>query len=85
MAKKEQKRNYQNGTASGIDSPTSVANPMLAHYMEKFYYSARGHLVNKYHVGFWGDYVDEALRIMDRNAYADKYNITDIKTFKPNR
>ena len=82
MAKKEQKRNYQNGTVSGIDSPTSVANPMLAHYMEKFYYSARGHLVNKYHVGFWGDYVDEALRIMDRNAYADKYNITDTKTFK---
>ena len=74
--------NYQNGTASGIDSPVSTDTPLLAYYMEKFYHAARGHLVNKYHVGFWGPYVDEALRIMDRNSYADKYSLTNVKTFK---
>lgn len=83
-------RNYQNGTYSGIDTPrlndaASAAkhgDSMLSYYMDKFYASARGHLVNKYHVGFWGPYVSEALRIMDRNAYADKYVISDVKTFK---
>lgn len=74
--------NYQNGTFSGIDSQMSMDTPMLSYYMEKFYYAARGHLVNKYHVGFWGDYVAEALRIMDRNAYADKYTMSNVKTFK---
>ena len=83
-------KNYQTGTYAGID--TSRANDtdavamhgdsMMSYYMDKFYHAARGHLVNKYHVGFWGPYVWEALRIMDRNAYADKYNITDVKTFK---
>lgn len=72
-------RNYQTGTASGIDSNHDA---MLAFYMDKFYYAARGHLVNKYHVGFWGDYVYEALRIMDRNSFADKYNLSNTKMFK---
>lgn len=72
-------KNYQQGTLSGIDSSHDA---MISYYMEKFYAAARGHLVNKYHVGFWGDYVSEALRIMDRNAYADKYSLTNTKTFK---
>ena len=75
----ERNRYYQTGTASGIDS---THDEMLAFYMEKFYAAARGHLVNKYHVGFWGDYVAEALRIMDRNSFADKYSLTRTKTFK---
>ena len=75
----ERNRYYKTGTASGIDSNHDA---MLAYYMDKFYAAARGHLVNKYHVGFWGDYVSEALRIMDRNAYADKYTMSHTKTFK---
>jgi hypothetical protein len=75
----DKNKNYQQGTTSGIDSSHDA---MLAYYMEKFYAAARGHLVNKYHVGFWGEYVSEALRIMDRNSYADKYNLGAVKTFK---
>lgn len=75
----DKNKNYQQGTTSGIDSSHDA---MLAYYMEKFYAAARGHLVNKYHVGFWGAYVAEALRVMDRNSYADKYNIGSVKTFK---
>ena len=75
----DKNKNYQQGTTSGIDSSHDA---MLAYYMEKFYAAARGHLVNKYHVGFWGEYVSEALRIMDRNSFADKYSLTNVKTFK---
>ena len=75
----DKNKNYQQGTSSGIDSSHDA---MLAFYMEKFYAAARGHLVNKYHVGFWGDYVAEALRIMDRNSFSDKYSLTNTKTFK---
>lgn len=77
--------NYMRGTTAGIGNPTgrkASGDAYLAYYMDKFYASARGHLLNKYHVGFWGDYVSEALRVMDRNAYADKYVITNTKTFK---
>ena len=75
----DKNKNYQQGTSSGIDSSHDA---MLAFYMEKFYAAARGHLVNKYHVGFWGDYVAEALRILDRNSFSDKYSLTNTKTFK---
>lgn len=54
---------------------------MLSKYIDKFYAMARGHLVNKYHVGFWGEYVWEALRLMDRNSFADKYHLEQTKTF----
>jgi len=85
-------KNYQTGTYAGIDNArqTALQDPsnsalhgdgMLSYYMDKFYHAARGHLVNKYHVGFWGPYVKEALRIMDRNAYADKYNMAAVKKF----
>ncbi len=76
--------NYMNGTASGLGDTARrdvSGESYLSYYMEKFYASARGHLLNKYCVGFWGDYVSEALRVMDRNAYADKYNISSTKTF----
>lgn len=87
-------RNYQNGTASGIgaDRESALArdenlyaahgDSILSYYMDKFYHEARGHLVNKYHAGLWGPYVSEALRVMDRNAFADKYAISAVKTFK---
>ena len=54
---------------------------LLDHYMPKFYEMARGHVVNKYHVGLYGPYVDEALRVMDQNAHADKYDQGRRKPF----
>lgn len=77
--------NYKRGTSAGIGDPLNrkaSGDAYLAFYMEKFYAAARGHLLNKYHVGFWGEYVSEALRVMDRNAYADKYTLSNTKTFK---
>lgn len=82
--------NYQKGGYAGIDTPrlndtAAVAqhgDSMLSYYMSKFYAAARGHLVNKYHIGLWGPYVWEALRILDRNSYADKYSLGNVKTFK---
>lgn len=56
-------------------------NGLLEYYLPKFYAHARGHLLNKYHVGLYGPYVDEALRVMDRNAWADKYTLSSEKTF----
>lgn len=54
---------------------------ILDYYMPKFYQLARGHVVNKYHVGFYGPYVDEALRVMDQNSFADKYDLGRKKPF----
>lgn len=54
---------------------------LLDYYMPNFYAMARGHVVNKYHVGFYGPYVDQALMVMDQNSYADKYNLTRQKPF----
>lgn len=54
---------------------------LLDYYMPNFYAMARGHVVNKYHVGFYGPYVDQALMVMDQNSYADKYNLTRHKPF----
>lgn len=46
-----------------------------------FYQSARGHLPNRYEVYLYGPYVEEALRVMDRNSFADKYTMSDTKVF----
>ena len=54
---------------------------ILDYYMPKFYQLARGHVVNKYHVGLYGPYVDEALRVMDQNSFADKYDLGRKKPF----
>ena len=54
---------------------------LLDYYMPKFYELARGHVTNKYHVGLYGPYVDEALRIMDQNAAGDKYDAGRRKYF----
>jgi hypothetical protein len=54
---------------------------LLDYYMPRFYSEARGHVVNKYHVGFYGPYVDQALMVMDQNSYADKYNLNRTKPF----
>ena len=54
---------------------------LLDYYMPKFYQMARGDVVNKYHIGLYGPYVDEALRVMDQNTYGDKYDQGRHKTF----
>lgn len=54
---------------------------VLDYYLPKFYSYARGHVINKYHVGLYGPYVDEALRVMDQNSFADKYNLSRPKPF----
>ena len=46
-----------------------------------FYQTARGHLPNRYEVYLYGPYVEEALRVMDRNSFADKYDMSDVKVF----
>lgn len=65
--------------AAQLDSNEHIG--LLDHYMPKFYQMARGHVINKYHVGFYGPYVDEALRVMDQNAFADKYDQSRKKPF----
>jgi hypothetical protein len=67
---------YKNAQAA---SDTHVG--ILDYYMPKFYQLARGHVVNKYHVGLYGPYVDEALRVMDQNSFADKYDLGRKKPF----
>lgn len=67
---------YKNAQAA---SNTHVG--ILDYYLPKFYQLARGHVTNKYHVGLYGPYVDEALRVMDQNAYADKYDLGRKKPF----
>lgn len=54
---------------------------LLDYYMPKFYSMARGHVINKYHVGLYGPYVDEALRVMDQNSIGDKYDYNRTKPF----
>ena len=46
---------------------------LLDYYMTNFYRYARGHVTNKYHVAFYGPYVDQALMVMDQNSAGDKY------------
>ena len=65
---------YKTGNRAGL----------LNYYMPNFYNYARGHVVNKYHVGFYGPYVDQALMVMDQNSFADKYNLNTTKTFENN-
>lgn len=66
-------RNAQTGSQEHIG--------LLDYYMPKFYDMARGHVTNKYHVGLYGPYVDEALRVMDQNAHGDKYDYNRTKPF----
>lgn len=66
-------RNVQNASKEHVG--------LLDYYMPKFYAMARGHVINKYHVGLYGPYVDEALRVMDQNSYGDKYNFKRNKPF----
>ena len=67
---------YKNAQAA---SDTHVG--ILDYYLPKFYQLARGHVTNKYHVGLYGPYVDEALRVMDQNSFADKYDLGRKKPF----
>ena len=66
-------RNAQNASKEHIG--------LLDYYMPKFYAMARGHVINKYHVGLYGPYVDEALRVMDQNSFGDKYDYNRNKPF----
>jgi len=52
------------------------------YYITQFYSYARGHILNKFHICFWGDYVDEAIKIMEMNSDVDKKNINTQKKFK---
>lgn len=57
------------------------ANPTpLDRHFHDFSNYARGHLLNKYQLGLMGDYVEEALRVLDMNAYRDK-NTLNPKTY----
>ena len=54
---------------------------VIGRKLADFYQTARGHLPNRYEVFLYGPYVEEALRVMDRNSFADKYQMTDVKVF----
>ena len=72
-------RTYQNGqdvANTGIRERGVVGRKLV-----DFYQTARGHLPNKYEVYLYGPYVEEALRVMDRNSFAEKYSLTTVKTF----
>jgi len=72
-------KTYQTG--QDVGNTGAKGRGVVAQQLTDFYATARGHLVNKYQVYLYGPYVEEALRVMDRNSYADKYAITDVKTF----
>lgn len=83
MAKNQK---YKNDQLVDLDDSRKIATKdneeALGYYLNKFYSFARGHAINKYHVGMWGDHVEEALRIMDLNSFGDKYNpLTQKKVF----
>lgn len=74
----------ENMMGAGYNSERAASDShigILDYYMPKFYQLARGHVTNKYHVGLYGPYVDEALRVMDQNAFADKYDLGRTKPF----
>lgn len=86
--------NYKKGLNVGDDDDKLIGDPnfsedrfpgshkgVLDRLMPRFYSTARGHVPNKYLVYFYGPYVDEALHVMDRNSYGDKYNMEEAKVF----
>ena len=76
-----QATNMMGGGYKDAQAASNTHVGILDYYMPKFYQMARGHVVNKYHVGFYGPYVDEALRVMDQNSFADKYDLGRKKPF----
>jgi len=76
-----QASNMMGSSYNAARAASGAHTGLLDHYMPKFYQMARGHVVNKYHIGFYGPYVDEALRVMDQNSYADKYDQGRKKPF----
>ena len=86
--RRDQVKDYTNGQQTFpmvdrdfLNSQANGHRGLLDYYMPKFYDMARGHVVNKYHIIFYGPYVDEALMIMDQNSRADKYNQGRTKAF----
>jgi hypothetical protein len=79
MATPVPERTYQRG--QDVANTGTKERGTIGRKLVDFYQTARGHLPNRYEVYFYGPYVEEALRVMDRNSYADKYSMTDVKTF----
>lgn len=75
-------KTYQTGQNTGYTERNSQDMGVLDSLMPAFYSTARGHRPNKYLVYFYGPYVEEALHVMDRNSYADKYNLSEVKVFE---
>ena len=70
---------YQRGQA--VANTGVKERGVIGRKLADFYQTARGHLPNRYEVFLYGPYVEEALRVMDRNSFADKYQMTDVKVF----
>lgn len=79
MAIAEPSTTYQSGRDVGNTGTTE--HGVVKQKLSDFYQTARGHLLNKYQVYLYGPYVEEALRVMDRNSYADKYQMSNTKLF----
>ena len=72
-------KTYQSG--QDVGNTGTKGHGVVGQKLVDFYQTARGHLPNRYEVYFYGPYVEEALRVMDRNSFADKYQMSDVKTF----
>lgn len=79
MAVAISERTYQSG--QDVANTGTTGRGVVSQKLTDFYQTARGHLPNRYEVYFYGPYVEEALRVMDRNSFADKYQMSDVKTF----
>lgn len=79
MAIAEAGTTYQVGRDVGNTGTTG--HGVIDKKLVDFYQTARGHLLNKYQVYLYGPYVEEALHVMDRNSFADKYQMSDVKKF----
>jgi hypothetical protein len=79
MATPIQDTTYQRG--QDVANTGVKERGVIGRKLVDFYQTARGHLPNRYEVYFYGPYVEEALHVMDRNSYADKYTMTEVKTF----
>lgn len=79
MAVATQGRTYQSG--QDVANTGVKERRVIGRKLSDFYQTARGHLPNRYEVYLYGPYVEEALHVMDRNSFADKYHMSEVKVF----
>jgi hypothetical protein len=79
MATSVPNKTYQTG--QDVGNTGVKERGVIGRKLADFYQTARGHIPNRYEVYLYGPYVEEALRVMDRNSFADKYQMSEVKVF----